>query len=57
MFIETLNIWSKEVSMQMKEAIIRLKKQKNKKQNKPIRQMAKTLAEAKSTIWFILKKT
>lgn len=34
----------------MKEAISRLK------QNEPIRQIAKTLVEAKSETWYILKK-
>lgn len=37
--------------MQVKEAIIRLKKQ-----NKSIREIAKTLGAAKSTIWYIFKK-
>ena len=47
----TFNVWSKEMLMQMKEAIIRLKKQ-----NKPIRQMAETLGAAKSAVWNILER-
>ena len=42
---------SKEISMQVKEAIIRLKKQ-----HKSIREIAKTLGVAKSTVGYILKK-
>ena len=45
-------MWSKVVSMQVKEAIIRQKTP----QNKPIRHIAETLQVAKSTIWYILKK-
>ena len=42
---------AKEVSMRVKEAIIRLRKQ-----NKPIREIAKTLGVANTTVWNILKK-
>ena len=42
---------SKELSLSLKKAIIRLKNQ-----NKPIREIAKTLGVAKSTVWYILKK-
>ncbi len=42
---------SKELSLSVKQAIIRLKKQ-----NKPIREIAKTLGVAKTTVWNILKK-
>ncbi|MCJ8748461.1 hypothetical protein PDJAM_G00165100 [Pangasius djambal] len=42
---------SKEISMQVKEAIIRLKKQ-----HKSIRETAETLGVAKSTVGYILKK-
>ncbi|XP_034045855.1 myb-like protein X [Thalassophryne amazonica] len=42
---------SKELSLPMKQDIIRLKNE-----NKPIREIAKTLGVAKSTIWYILKK-
>ena len=42
---------SKELSLSVKQAIIRLKNQ-----NKPIREIAKTLGVAKSTVWNILKK-
>ncbi|XP_011604426.1 male-specific lethal 3 homolog isoform X2 [Takifugu rubripes] len=42
---------SKEISMPVKEAIIALKKE-----NKSLREIAKTLGVAKSTIWYILKK-
>ena len=42
---------SKELSLSVKQAIIRLKNQ-----NKPIREIAKTLDVAKSTVWNILKK-
>ncbi|XP_053087803.1 protein Mpv17 isoform X2 [Pangasianodon hypophthalmus] len=45
------NMKSKEISMQVKEAIIRLKKQ-----HKSIREIAKTLGVAKSTAGYILKK-
>ena len=48
----TLNMKSKELSLPVKQDIIRLKNQ-----NKPIREIAKTLGVAKSTIWHILKKT
>ena len=46
-----LNMRSKELSLSVKQAIIRLKNQ-----NKPIREIAKTLGVAKSTVWNILKK-
>lgn len=39
-------MWSKELSMQLKQAIVRLQKQ-----NKSIREIAGTLKVAKSTIW------
>ena len=42
---------SKELSLSVKQAIIRLKNQ-----NKPIREIAKILGVAKSTVWNILKK-
>ncbi len=42
---------SKELSLSVKQAIIRLKKQ-----NKPIREIAKTLGVVKTTVWNILKK-
>ncbi len=42
---------SKELSLSVKQAIIRLKKQ-----NKPIREIAKTSGVAKTTVWNILKK-
>ena len=48
--LSTLNMRSKELSLSVKQAIIRLKK------NKPIREIAKTLGVAKSTVWNILKK-
>ena len=41
----------KELSLSVKQAIIRLKNQ-----NKQIREIAKTLGVAKSTVWNILKK-
>uniref|UniRef100_A0A0E9XWE2 Transposase Tc1-like domain-containing protein n=1 Tax=Anguilla anguilla TaxID=7936 RepID=A0A0E9XWE2_ANGAN len=47
----TLNMKSKELSLSVKQAIIRLKKNKE-----PIRDIAKTLGVAKSTIWYIFKK-
>ena len=49
--LSTLNMRSKELSLPVKQAIIRLKNQ-----NKPIREIAKTLGMAKSTVWTILKK-
>ena len=49
--LSTLNMRSKELSLSMKQAIIRLKNP-----NEPIREMAKTLGVAKSTVWNILKK-
>ena len=42
---------SKELSLSVKQVIIMLKNQ-----NKPIREIAKTLGVAKSTVWNILKK-
>ncbi|KAG2467586.1 TCB1 transposase, partial [Polypterus senegalus] len=42
---------SKELSMQVKEAILKLRKQK-----KPIREIATILRVAKSTVWYILRK-
>ncbi|KAG2465883.1 TCB1 transposase, partial [Polypterus senegalus] len=42
---------SKELSMQVKEAILKLRKQK-----KPIREIATILCVAKSTVWYILRK-
>ena len=47
----TLNMRSKELSLSVKQAIIRLKNP-----NEPIREIAKTLGVAKSTVWDILKK-
>ena len=49
--LSTLNMRSKELSLSVKQAIIRLKNL-----NKPIREIAKTLCVAKSTVWNILKK-
>lgn len=46
-----IDMKSKEISMPVKEAIIALKKE-----NKSLREIAKTLGVAKSTIWYILKK-
>ena len=51
LLLSTLNMRSKELSLSVKQAIIRLKNQ-----NKPIREIAKTLDVAKSTVWNILKK-
>ena len=51
LLLSTLNMRSKELSLSVKQAIIRLKNQ-----NKPIREIAKTLGAAKSTVWNILKK-
>ena len=51
MLLSTLNMRSKELSLSVKQAIIRLNNQ-----NKPIRGIAKTLVVAKSTVWNILKK-
>ena len=51
LLLSTLNMRSKELSLSVKPAIIRLKNQ-----NKPIREIAKTLGVAKSTVWNILKK-
>ncbi|KAL0199178.1 hypothetical protein M9458_007718, partial [Cirrhinus mrigala] len=42
---------SKELSMQVKEAILKMRKQK-----KPIREIATILGVAKSTVWYILRK-
>ena len=49
--LSTLNMRSKELSQSVKQAIVRLKNQ-----NKPIREIAKTLGVAKSTVWNILKE-
>uniref|UniRef100_A0A8C5MV28 Transposase Tc1-like domain-containing protein n=1 Tax=Leptobrachium leishanense TaxID=445787 RepID=A0A8C5MV28_9ANUR len=49
--LSTLKMRSKELSLSVKQAIIRLKKQ-----NKPIREIARTLGVAKTTVWNILKK-
>ncbi len=49
--LSTVKMRSKELSLSVKQAIIRLKKQ-----NKPIREIAKTLGVAKTTVWNILKK-
>ena len=51
LLLSTLNMKSKELSPSVKQAIIRLKNR-----NKPIREIAKTLGVAKSTVWYILKK-
>ena len=51
LLLSTLNMRSKELSLSVKQAIIRLKNR-----NKPIREIAKTLGVAKSTVWNILKK-
>ena len=51
LLLSTLNMRSKELSLSVKQAIIRLKNQ-----NEPIREIAKTLGVAKSTVWNILKK-
>ena len=51
LLLSSLNMRSKKLSLSVKQAIIRLKNQ-----NKPIREIAKTLGVAKSTIWNILKK-
>ena len=47
----TLNMRAKELSLSVKQAIIRLKSP-----NKPNREIAKTLGVPKSTVWNILKK-
>ncbi len=44
-------MWSKELSIQEKQTIVRLQKQ-----NKSIREIAGTLGAAKSTVWYIGKK-
>ena len=49
--LSTLNMKSIELSPSVKHAIVGLKNR-----NKPIREMAKTLGVAKSTVWYILKK-
>ena len=49
--LSTLNMRSKELSLSVKQAIIRLKNL-----NKPIREIEKTLCMATSTVWNILKK-
>ncbi len=51
LLLSTVKMRSKELSLSVKQAIIRLKKQ-----NKPIREIAKTLVVAKTTVWNILKK-
>ena len=51
LLLSTLNMRSKELSLSLKQAIIRLKNL-----NKPISEIAKTLGVAKSTVWNILKK-
>ena len=51
LLLSTLNMKSKELSLSVKQAIIRLKNL-----NKPIREIAKSLGVAKSTVWYILKK-
>ena len=51
LLLSTLNMRSKELSLSVKQAIIRLKNL-----NKPIREIAKTLGMAKSTVSNILKK-
>ncbi len=51
LLLSTIKMRSKELSLSVKQAIIRLKKQ-----NKPIREIAKTLGVAKTTVWNILKK-
>ena len=51
LLLSTLNMRSKELSLSVKQTIIRLKNQ-----NKLIREIAKTLGVAKSTVWNILKK-
>ncbi len=51
LLLSTVKMSSKELSLSVKQAIIRLKKQ-----NKPIREIAKTLGVAKTTVWNILKK-
>uniref|UniRef100_A0A8C5PQS4 Transposase n=1 Tax=Leptobrachium leishanense TaxID=445787 RepID=A0A8C5PQS4_9ANUR len=51
LLLSTLKMRSKELSLSVKQAIIRLKKQ-----NKPIRDIARTLGVAKTTVWNILKK-
>ena len=49
--LSTLNMRSKELSLSVEQAIIRLKIQ-----NKPIREITKTFGVAKSTVWNIFKK-
>ncbi len=51
LLLSTVKMRSKELSLSVKQAIIRLKKL-----NKPIREIAKTLGVAKTTVWNILKK-
>uniref|UniRef100_A0A8C5Q4E8 Transposase n=1 Tax=Leptobrachium leishanense TaxID=445787 RepID=A0A8C5Q4E8_9ANUR len=51
LLLSTLKMRSKELSLSVKQAISRLKKQ-----NKPIREIARTLGVAKTTVWNILKK-
>lgn len=51
LFTAAVNMKSKELSMEVKEAILRLKKE-----NKSIRQISERLGVASSTVWNILKK-
>uniref|UniRef100_A0A8C5MUE3 Transposase Tc1-like domain-containing protein n=1 Tax=Leptobrachium leishanense TaxID=445787 RepID=A0A8C5MUE3_9ANUR len=51
LLLSTLKMRSKELSLSVKQAIIRLKKQ-----IKPIREIARTLGMVKTTVWNILKK-
>uniref|UniRef100_A0A8C5LNK9 Transposase n=1 Tax=Leptobrachium leishanense TaxID=445787 RepID=A0A8C5LNK9_9ANUR len=51
LLLSILKMRFKELSLSVKQAIIRLKKQ-----NKPIREIARTLGVAKTTVWNILKK-
>ncbi len=51
LLLSTVKMRSKELSLSVKQAIIRLKKQ-----NKPIREIAKTLGVAKTTVWNFLKR-
>ncbi len=51
LLLPTVKMRAKELALSVKQAIIRLKKL-----NKPIREIAKTLGVAKTTVWNILKK-
>ncbi len=51
LLLSTVKMRSKELSLSVKQAIIRLKKTKQ-----TIREIAKTLGVAKTTVWSILKK-